>query len=386
MSEDFPGTTRAIDSQSDIEGWQQVANEMHTWHPALQELAKSHLETRVIAVPTSSQEKYTTLEAIQERITSLVAPLSRDPKELADEYSISLELAEGILTQAEMRLPAERVAVRVPTGALATIVEDGRLRSVLETGKSEGGGPGKEYQQQRIRWEHNQLGQEPGEEPIIYGFLEDSDTLSDAINLGRYGDVEFVLKPEVAQRSTFTMGDSIVNGRKGASFRTFEDAVLLKQIRDTKDQFGKSGFQSEIEAQIFGGVSLDNIESATVLLQGSSLDNYLPTIDRLHSVYPDLRLTVLLDSTKKMNVSYQSIVNHPYIDFIPVVDAPRVSVSDKAEGVPESALPVIRQQYIEAKARKEKVQAGWDNWLAENYPGQAPASNLKAAKLIYRTG
>jgi hypothetical protein len=106
MSEDFPGSAQETPPAGDIEGWQQVANEMSAWHPDLQRAAKPHLDTRGITYPTPEpaedmssirevlvglNEVHNLSDALQ---TGLADQVRNDPAQSHNRDSVATALAE----------------------------------------------------------------------------------------------------------------------------------------------------------------------------------------------------------------------------------------------------------------------------------------------------
>jgi hypothetical protein len=77
---------------------------------------------------------------------------------------------------------------------------------------------------------------------------------------GEYGDTILVLKPDrIKDRATFTMGDSL--GLSESDIVTWNEVPPLKLLRDRLVNHGaKSAVSRFVEAQIAGGVSLEDIQ------------------------------------------------------------------------------------------------------------------------------
>ncbi|MGA6203816.1 hypothetical protein ACPESR_03570 [Nocardia testacea] len=247
------------------------------------------------------------LTAINRRLDDIAIARGTDPTRLRAEITSHLR-----------RLLADRpVATRVGPEVLEAVLRDGRFKTKFETGKSAGGAKveGRAWQ------EHTWFGYDrkilPDDRRPVYGYvmvngeyaaatgphglgwferLADSEWkqgIGDSDLLSAYGEVQVVFKPEVLQRTTFTVGDSwnyrestfpshILNPQPesfGALQKplgsppetgdlpvptTVWDRPLLTMDREYHTpSFTASDY---VEAQIHGGVSVSDIDH--VLLPG----------------------------------------------------------------------------------------------------------------------
>jgi hypothetical protein len=141
------------------------------------------------------------------------------------------------------------------------ILDEGRFKTQFETGTS-GGVYDRKF---RSEAEKNGLGVPPsmrGETGRpVYGLLDAPDS-----NTFMYGDVLWVLKDNVKNRATFTLGDSLyefATGRLvGAPFSDPHDGALDRNA----GRYGKSGVKiiEYIEAQIQGGVTLADVSKIVI--------------------------------------------------------------------------------------------------------------------------
>lgn len=239
---------------------------------------------------------------------------------------------EMLIQQAEAMKPYARVSVRVPLASLAKIVEDGRLKAVDETRTSNGLTAGadrnlhrlEEYVKIRKEFETDKLDWREGKPRIVYGFLGYSDELGD-INLQAptYGRVQLVLKPEVADRSTFTSGDSLMRAFDDYPLELLEqdDAVILQQALEHSRQQPINPLQGihYVEAQIRGGVMLDDLESICVTIKPTSLPEISNVLKELHDRVPQCKLIVNIDYTTSQGVPLELIRSLPFVEFRPIV-------------------------------------------------------------------
>lgn len=201
-------------------------------------------------------------------------------EEHVDEITNPIDLwakyeGQGVITEedtlaatstAEVMLPHARVATRTTWERFIKILADGRLKSSHETGVSAATDhPEGDYG--RYRREREQPLKMTDEDPeVIYGFL-DYDT--DDIAYRRewtYGGVKLVLRSPVTERSTFTRGDSL--HFTGEPFMSVEDAVAVDQVEEIRRQKAgsrtPSAYNRATEAQVLGGVSIEDIERVVI--------------------------------------------------------------------------------------------------------------------------
>jgi Protein of unknown function (DUF3626) len=160
-----------------------------------------------------------------------------------------LETATEILKNA-------RIVVAIQPDLLDKIFESGRFKSQFETGTSMGA---LDFDQ-RAQSEAIQLGYHPSVDPSrrpIYGYLTKGGKIDqDSFNGVRmYGAVQLMMKPEIESRSTYTGGDSL--GRP-----TFKPAPVGTPEADAVWSPEESGWNEYAEAQLHGGVSVEDIDFA----------------------------------------------------------------------------------------------------------------------------
>lgn len=159
------------------------------------------------------------------------------------------------------------VRIRMKRDALGQVAKDGRLKTVHESGTS---GAGRlvyeEYAKTRRTYESSVMNHrigDPVEELPVYGFFGDEND-ADA-----YGDTTVTLKPQVRDRTSFTVGDSLDGRLQPYAVNDIDELspeqLVMASGRNEIRSAGRGGeIQSYLEAHIHGGVSLDDIESITV--------------------------------------------------------------------------------------------------------------------------
>lgn len=175
-------------------------------------------------------------------------------------------------------LEESEILIQVSPTAMLGILEDGRFKNALERKSNEGN-----FKQARLDAEKEILGvltEASASERPIYGYVESKNYANSTpknLTVGHYGGLQIRLKEEVKARTSVTIGDSLNNYmRKKPSHGTpmlnpslaIEDGVVELDMSaggDSKDlKIKKADGKVEkipeyIEAQIFGGISLDDI-------------------------------------------------------------------------------------------------------------------------------
>lgn len=156
------------------------------------------------------------------------------------------------------------VMVAVPLYAAEQMLRtDQRFKSQFETGKSRG----TLNTDARAEQEAANFGLHPNVNPAmrpIYGYIRKGDVkYKDIIQdeIQQYGEVHFVLKKSINSRSTFTCEDSLLQPMHPAPVNKPNYLAALPFIR-----LGKSRYT---EAQIHGGISLDDVDRVVILRQSA---------------------------------------------------------------------------------------------------------------------
>lgn len=161
--------------------------------------------------------------------------------------------------------------IRMFPYGLGQTVRDGRMKNVHETRSKDD-----RYIDQRSNYEDAVMGLAGAadRDKPIYGYVGDIET-ADA-----YGPVAVQLKPSVRERTTVTVGDSL-NGLTQPygvdQMPDLTDDQLLANIYggvNVQNYLPRGAIWDYMEAQIHGGVDLDDIDSVTVDLEpGDTLED-----------------------------------------------------------------------------------------------------------------
>jgi len=158
--------------------------------------------------------------------------------------------------------PDPEVRVRVPVRVLEQVLADGEVKTQHETGDS-GGMLDPEV---RADQERNMFAAE-GTRPV-YGYVMSKPGASYG-SQSAYGDVALVLKRDVVDRTTMTVGDSLFRGDRSPApipLREVSSASPARiTVATTENRPGMGGrwsreLPSYFEAQIHGGVKLSDID------------------------------------------------------------------------------------------------------------------------------
>jgi SPP1 gp7 family putative phage head morphogenesis protein len=173
--------------------------------------------------------------------------------------------------------PDTRVYMRIYERNFEKVVKgDGRFKSQFETNKSAGLFD-KDFRDNTERALFNAPKKMPPKERPIYGYLANKDNIHrENPDLNHYGGVVVRMKPEMRERSTWLLGDSLdlaktwrtengvnirlANGSPvNAPTRTSIAPTKWGRLDSAKGDLLQEGAQYA-EAQMWGGVSLDDVE------------------------------------------------------------------------------------------------------------------------------
>jgi hypothetical protein len=187
------------------------------------------------------------------------------------------------------------VRIRIPSNVLGSILNDGRLKAQGETGTSMG------MLSPNFRRTKEQNMFDLSEDPkLVYGYLGEEgggNPFSGKYQMLRqYGDVIIELKPSVLDRTTTTMGDSLL-------YKTTEVAPIrvgdVSSSTDTRLFTASEEYERYsppyFEAQVHGGVSIDDIARIYITESKTVPDD--DTISRLIHEFPDIELVFLDEPT-----------------------------------------------------------------------------------------
>lgn len=183
------------------------------------------------------------------------------------------DLKPELARRAKQAFAGHRIGVRLEDSGLEKVLDDGRFKTQFETGTSVGG----YFPDVRAAYERQAFGLPLDLDPKlrpVYGYLmvDGPRDTNGPDGVGAYGDIQVVLKPELRLRTTAQVGDSLdqlrygrpspVNDPDWMAFSPADDEFDIELMerfdRDyTSDGFKESGY---IEAQVHGGVTVDDIE------------------------------------------------------------------------------------------------------------------------------
>jgi hypothetical protein len=161
-----------------------------------------------------------------------------------------------------------RIAVAIPYELVDKVIGDGRLKSQFETRTSRGA----LHPTARTKVDISQFGYHPTVEPAkrpIYGYLTTGGKMNDksVTEVAQYGAVQLVMKKDVHGRSTYTGEDSL--GSPNLQPKLFGEP----SPEATMYGFGYG------EAQIHGGVSLQDVDYVTVQVARETVEfSYDPVV------------------------------------------------------------------------------------------------------------
>ena len=156
------------------------------------------------------------------------------------------------------------IVIAFSADLLPKLIADGRFKTQFETNTSRGSLVPKE----RSATDVAQFGYHPNTAPEmrpVYGYLTSGGTLDDkkVSMVAQYGNLQFVLKRDTHARSTYTTSDSLTGGY-----------VPSPMGVPSSDSGGFLGYSTYSEAQIHGGVSLDDVDYVTVNVDTSEPNDH----------------------------------------------------------------------------------------------------------------
>lgn len=216
------------------------------------------------------------------------AEAARLSEALGEEVAVpSLSDLEAAMVERAKREAKGRLATNVPEGVMLQILEDGRFKSQFETGETSSGNfaPGDRAHAETRQGVPMHLDKRLRP---IYGYIKVDETTGDSY-AGVYGRIQVIFKEEVRERTTVVWGDSYNHGGFAVPLSTIDDDsiaaddILSAFPRYNTDQIpypedavatlhdGRVPDASwtenlYIEAQMHGGVKVDDIE--TILVMG----------------------------------------------------------------------------------------------------------------------
>lgn len=168
-----------------------------------------------------------------------------------------VEYEKVVISAVENAVVDINPSIRSDANSAISIIKDGRFKSQFESGKS-GGGFSPKIRRDAEEWGLGVPRDIKAEQHPIYGYFKTPEHGATA-----YGNVEFVLKNEVRQRTTITVGDSLGGFLDKSTVGSPLNSITKASFADpyAVDEMYKAGKISEgyIEAQIHGGVTVDDV-------------------------------------------------------------------------------------------------------------------------------
>jgi hypothetical protein len=156
-------------------------------------------------------------------------------------------------------LDGSQIVMQQTPANLSKIVESGEALNMFQVGKSGIGGKGESYRNSRIETELRTLGvardANPDQRPL-YAALDNPDrtrSLSGSGTMPQYGGVSIALKPEVKDRSTFTLGDSLDDAKPRGM-----QASPVRDPAQPETSFQSPGSRGEYSMNVKGNGSNSN--------------------------------------------------------------------------------------------------------------------------------
>lgn len=148
----------------------------------------------------------------------------------------------------------DRIRIRTDPDTLKKIVESGGYLTVHDEGNARGS-ESSTAGRAAIRIEHEQdmFGEQTRP---VYGYVQPNERLGGHTAVAQYGGMAIVLKPEVAERTTVTMGDSLDTNKAPAPVHATEVHTASDLRLDSATTEPDARY---IEAQIHGGIKISDI-------------------------------------------------------------------------------------------------------------------------------
>lgn len=213
----------------------------------------------VAPLPTVPQPEADVIERVEAKLDTAIARIAQHYKTTTAEVEVTVAKAAAELTD-----PSKPVSLRVSSGAIDTILDSGRFKSQFETGSS-----GAVLDQElRAKAENRGLGiaiDLPPDQRPIYGYV--ANPQFDRW-LKQYGDLVVEFKPEIRNRTTVLMGDSLTPMNSGEGVpsplnnlrKSSWDGNITSLYETAKghEEWGMTGMEY-VEVQIHGQAKVSDI-------------------------------------------------------------------------------------------------------------------------------
>jgi hypothetical protein len=221
--------------------------------------------------------------SVHHNIDQLAAEAGLDPAELRVQMKAELDAL----------LAGKPVAIRIAPDTLVQMLEDGRYKSQFETGASGGLLNNDARSMLEERW-FGYPGDLPGQDRPVYGYVSVDPERSagagergmglNTDQLSQYGEVQVILRPEVLERTTACVGDSLdaqagtvpssILDPRPESYGAFPSTTEGRHgaLAGLDRDYQSTAFQGNtyVEAQIHGGVFVGDIDHVLLHQEPSS--------------------------------------------------------------------------------------------------------------------
>lgn len=243
--------------------------------------------------------------------------------QLQGRTNVTEETIEAARTNAEAMKPTARIAIRMPTDDFHNMISsDGVYKTVYETGKSKGvpaSHPNSEQYlyMRRLSEEQRGIKFNSGEPEVVYGYVDNLLTMASVTPALQYGQVALFLRQDVMSRATFTVGDSMKGIPEAMNGGT---AIVAKELNDIAQATG-IGNVSYVEAQIFGGISMADVEAVSFTLDSVDADQTGAFITNVKQRYSDTPLTIRVPTARPFDPQIVELAGqYPDVEFVYFID------------------------------------------------------------------
>jgi hypothetical protein len=271
--------------------FQDAINNLETWEVQTDGFKETEVGKYLLEYSKTSTSSEKQFEAMKKRLMSEInlANNSLSPK-LREAYKDITPAIQDVLDNG-------RISIAMDSESFGRMIaaKDPRFKTQFETAESNGLYDPSERRMAEATHQGIPYTTKNSERPI-YGYIavDGSEESITTPSVGRYGNIRFVLKDVVKDRTTFTMGDSLNLGAMPVQvnkkitldegIRASNTPLLMRHASDgwqgTKS-FDKTDY---FEAQIYGGITLKGVEkiyipkSAVEIIEISDFRRRFPDI------------------------------------------------------------------------------------------------------------
>lgn len=317
-----------------------------------------------------------------------------DPTQFAQDLvsagRVSPETVEAALVNADAMKPTARVEVRMPTDAFLTMIStDGTYRTVHDGQESQGG----RQSLDKNRYTNNREATEErlglDGHNVVYGYLgntTETDTRTQALG---YGRVALILKPDTAERSSFTLGDSMLDLWGDRRPMNFDTAVVAKELNDISKYTADDKKEHYVEAQIFGGVSVEDIDTVSFTSKTSDTESLRTFIEEFQEHTTDVGLIVRVPDQGLRLGNIELAHEFPDVQFVFCVGLsdgirrphhPSITAHSNEhvtdQGFADRRMEASQRAYANAKQRQSDIQVNTHRLWREKHPDTGYPPNI----------